>query len=89
LNKKDIKSILIQYVIKATFSDKISSKNIDLDKSLLDTGILDSYGIIELTEYIESKWNFVIPEEEFILENFGSVNKMTNYIYSKLSSEIF
>ncbi len=85
MNTKDIKSILIEYVIKSTFSDNINSENIPFDKSLLDTGILDSYGIIELTEFVESKWDFVIPDDEFIIENFGSINKISEYISRKKS----
>ena len=54
------------------------------DESLLLNGILDSFAIIELVEFIESKWSIKIEDEEFSLENFGSINKIVAFIKKKI-----
>ena len=89
MNPEDIKIKLIEYVIENSFLENINQENIPLDESLLDTGKLDSYGIIELTEFVESNWNFVIPDQEFIIENFGSINKITEYILRKKNPRMY
>ena len=74
---------LLNYVL--TKSDLDIIEEIPLDKSLLAEGILDSYGIIELVEFIESHWGITIKDEEFTHEKMGSVNKMAKLIIEKIS----
>ena len=59
-------------------------KNFPLDKSLVELGFMDSFGIIDTVTYIENKWKIKIDDIEITKEKFGSVNKMVNLIYSKL-----
>lgn len=56
---------------------------IPLDQSLHDLGILDSFEIIELVEFIEKNWAIRILDSELTKENFGSVNKMVEVIRAK------
>lgn len=84
--KLDIDSI-IEALIVFLKSDMGVSKdtNIPLDESLLAAGIIDSFAIIELAEFIESKWQFKIDDAEFTGMNFGSLNKIANFIVAKRS----
>ena len=65
-------------------SDLDDKNEIPVNKSLLDQGVLDSLGILELIEYIEEKWNIKIEDDEFNQDNFGSINKMEKFISVKL-----
>ncbi len=76
-----VKDTLIEFILKK--SDVNNKEEIPLDKSLLAEGILDSFGVIELVEYIENKWKIVIEDNEFTLETMGSINKMIKLINSK------
>ena len=69
---------LLNYIFEKSDLDNISE--IPLDKSLLAHGILDSFAIIELLEFIESNWSIRVKDEEFSIENFGSVNKIVSFI---------
>ncbi len=64
-------------------SDLDSIEEIPLESSLLIEGILDSFGIIELVEFVESDWQITIDDAEFNIENFGSVNKILEFIDRK------
>ena len=79
--KKTISKELIQYVFEK--SDCNTIDEIPLDRSLLADGVLDSFGIVELVEYIESKWSITIDDSEFTLERMGSINKMVLLISEK------
>ena len=57
-----------------------SEGDIPLDRSLLEAGIIDSYELIELIDFIESNWNIRIPDEDITRENLGSVYRMAAFI---------
>ena len=84
--KNDISGIqkdLLSYILEK--SDITEIAEIPLDSSLLLNGILDSFGVIELVEFIESHWKISIDDSEFTLEQMGSVNKMIELISRKLA----
>ncbi len=51
--------------------------------SLLDKGIIDSTGILELVGFLEDKFQVQVLDEELVPENLDSVNSLVNYIEKK------
>jgi acyl carrier protein len=82
-SKENIKKDIIKFLQKGNpqFS-KI--KNIPLNKSLVELGYMDSFGVIDVITYIEKKWKIKINDDEITKELFGSINKMTELVFSKL-----
>jgi acyl carrier protein len=80
---EDIKNTLISYVYDNSLTLEGGRENIPLDKSLLEVGLLDSYGIIELIGFIEKTWKMEISPEDFTVERMGSINKMAALIAEK------
>jgi len=56
------------------------------DDSLMERGIIDSTGVLELLEYIEEKFEITIEDEEVIPDNLDSLNKLTVFIEKKLKN---
>jgi acyl carrier protein len=56
------------------------------DASLLDEGIIDSLGVMELVEFASSHFGVVIAPDEVTLANFDSVNKLADFVVGKLKS---
>ena len=56
-----------------------------LNESLVELGYIDSFGVIDLVTYLENKWKVKIENAEITKEKFGSISKMINLVYSKLS----
>jgi D-alanine--poly(phosphoribitol) ligase subunit 2 len=44
------------------------------------SGILDSAGLMELILWYESEFGLSIPQEDFTIENLGSVDLMVGYL---------
>lgn len=59
-------------------------KNIPLDKSLLELGLIDSFGVIEIITYLEKKYKIRINDNEITKEKFGSLNKMSKLVSEKI-----
>jgi acyl carrier protein len=53
------------------------------DASLLEAGVIDSTGILELTLFVEETFEIKIADEEISPENFDSVNRIVTYVQSK------
>ena len=53
------------------------------DDSLLDTGILDSTGVLELIEFLEEKYQISVEDTETVPENLGSIAGLTRYVSAK------
>ena len=51
--------------------------------SLLDKGIIDSTGVLELVAYLQSEFGIEILDEEIIPDNLDSIFKLTQYIQRK------
>jgi acyl carrier protein len=49
----------------------------------METGILDSTGVMELVAFLDSAFGIVIAEEEIIPENLNSLDNISAFIVRK------
>jgi acyl carrier protein len=56
--------------------------------SLLEKGILDSTGVLELVEYLEENFGFSVEDQEMIPENLGSIDNIVTYVQKKIGVAI-
>ncbi|HSN43535.1 MAG TPA: acyl carrier protein [Propionibacteriaceae bacterium] len=54
------------------------------EESLLLTGVLDSTGILELIQFLESDFGIVVQDTETLPDNLGSVANLVRYVSRKL-----
>jgi acyl carrier protein len=57
----------------------------DNDDSFLQEGIVDSVGVLELVLFVEETFGLTVDDQEITPDNFDSVNKLANYIRSKMN----
>lgn len=55
------------------------------DDTLVENGIIDSTGILELIEFLESSFDIEVSEAETVPENLGSITSLTKFVMSKRS----
>ena len=55
-------------------------RTMQLDESLLETGIIDSMVMVGLTAFIEEKYGFRVDEDDMVPENFETLEAIANYI---------
>ena len=53
------------------------------DASLLDEGIIDSTGVLELIAFLEDEFAFQVQDEEMLPENLDSIANLTAFIQRK------
>jgi acyl carrier protein len=55
------------------------------DDDLIEEGIIDSTGILELIEFLESHFQVEVSEAETVPQNLGSISSLTEFVMSKRS----
>ena len=50
---------------------------------MVDAGIMDSYGIIELITFIEKEFAITVPNDAITPERFGSIDLMAEYVLER------
>lgn len=58
--------------------------DLENEASLLDEGIIDSTGILELVAFLEEQFNVHIEDEEMIPENLDSIDHISEFIKRKI-----
>jgi len=56
---------------------------IDSDQSLIESGIMDSTGVLELVEYLETTFEIKVADEELVPENLETINNIIRFLASK------
>ena len=79
----EIREKIRTYVIDSFIKDE--AIGLDDDLSFIETGIIDSVGVLELVAFIETTFDFRVEDEELIPENLDSVNEIVTYIQSKIA----
>lgn len=78
---QSIQNKLVNFICRNCLVDKNS---LLLDKSLIDQGIIDSFGLIEISTFITHEFDITVLNNEMNRMNFGSVLKIVAFIESKL-----
>lgn len=53
-------------------------------QSLLETGVMDSTGVLELIAFLEQTYGITVADNEIIPENLDSIDNMVRYLASKV-----
>ena len=84
-NNGDIKEKIRNYIIE-TFLFGSTDEPINDEDSFLETGIIDSTGILELIEFVEETYSIKVDEAELIPENLDSLNNLDKFIKDKMKN---
>jgi acyl carrier protein len=69
--------------ISANFAVPGGAESLKDDVSLLEEGIMDSTGVLDLVMFIEETFGIQVKDEELIPENLDSVNKLVAFVERK------
>lgn len=79
-----IRALLLAFVAR---SFNVSEDEVALDSSLIDQGVIDSFGLVEITAFIEKELGVTIREADMTREAFGSLDKMATFIVARQRGE--
>ena len=77
-SKESIRS----FILKNFLFDQNDGSLTD-DTSFLEQGIIDSTGVLELVEWLETTFSIKIEDEELLPENLDSINRLVQFVAAK------
>ena len=77
-----IRAELTEFIVTNYLFGDVSRAPRDED-ALVDEGIIDSTGVLELIEFLESHFGIEVSEAETLPQNLGSISALTEFVMSK------
>jgi acyl carrier protein len=56
------------------------------DDSLLDGGIVDSTGVMEVVTFLEESFGITVDDDELVADNLDSVTALSGFVQRKLTT---
>ena len=81
--KHDI-SLAVRRFIGENFLFRDDGDAITHEASLLEAGIIDSTGVLELVSFLETEFGIEVQDDEMLPENLDSIGAISNYVARKL-----
>lgn len=85
LTEIDIKEKTKKF-IRSNFLLGDETKTLDDNESLLEKGIIDSTGVLELVEFIQETFKIKVEDEEMLPDNLDSLNNVAAFVNSKFKN---
>lgn len=74
----------IRAFIADNFLFRENRAELDPSESLLEAGLIDSTGVLELVAFLESRFGIQVTDAEMVPENLDSVRALVTYVRGKL-----
>ncbi|MEN8153768.1 MAG: hypothetical protein ABFR75_07065 [Acidobacteriota bacterium] len=71
----DIKEVILDYV-KEEYLDEEDEMDVSYDTPLISGGIVDSFSMVSLKRFLETKFKIQIPDAKATPEAFDTVNNI-------------
>lgn len=75
---EEMKNIILQYVIEEYLED--DDEEITYDTPLISGGFVDSFSMVSLKVFLETKFKINLPDDKATPEAFDSVNNIVNLV---------
>jgi acyl carrier protein len=76
---ENVKDVVLDYVKKEYLEDG-DDRVINYDTALITGGFVDSFSMVSLKVFLETKYNISIPDEKATPEAFDSVNNIVELL---------
>ncbi len=71
-----------QFIVKELISDGSGAELTDTG-SLIDSGVIDSLGIMSLLGFLEENFSIQISGEDLVPDNFASISTISDFVALK------
>lgn len=83
---RDFASDVRKFVLKSF--PRARTKEVKNSDSLLESGLIDSLGVLDVVAFIEREYSTIVEEEELSPENFQTIDRIAAFIRSKTARRV-
>lgn len=81
-NEHQFRSEIRQFVLDELLLGETASM-LDDDESFLETGTIDSTGVLEIVMFLEHNFQLNVQDRELVPENLDSVSRLVQFVMRK------
>lgn len=82
-----IRAQVHEFIMQNFLFDGVTvTQDLDDDASLLERGVVDATGVLEVMLFVEDTYGLQVSEADLAPENFDTVNTIARYIASQLTN---
>lgn len=81
----EVRSELVEFIVTNFLFGDVQRTPADED-SLVEGGIIDSTGILELIVYLEERFGIEVSDTETVPANLGSIANLTRFVLVKTAA---
>lgn len=63
-------------------------QNVQDSDALLEKGMLDSQGVLEVVLFIEQEFGVIVEDDDLVSENFQTIERIAGYVQSKIGARV-
>ena len=75
----------VRHFIEENFLFREDRAAISDNESLIDAGLIDSTGVLELVGFLETAFSIQVADADIVPENLDSIRTIVNYVESKFA----
>jgi acyl carrier protein len=79
---KDVESTIKSFMLES-FPTGSPEFRLEEDTSFLESGLIDSMGVLELVDFLEGEFGIDVGDSELVPENLDSIQNICRYLESK------
>ena len=83
-SREAVERAIRDYIVESFLLD---DDELDVDTSLIGSGIIDSTGMMEIVAFIEETYGLEVDERDLVPENFDSVSRLACYVLGDKRSD--
>lgn len=72
---EDLKDVILDYV-KEEYLDEDDDMEVSYDTKLISSGIVDSFSMVSLKRFLETRYSIQIPDAKATPDAFDSINNI-------------
>jgi acyl carrier protein len=76
----------IRQFLTDNFPLSAEGASLEREDSLIEVGVIDSTGVLELIGFIEERYELEVRDEEVLPENLDSIANITRFVGEKLGA---
>jgi len=79
--EQEVRQFVVENFVRTAGDGQFSNTD-----SFLETGLIDSMGILNLVEFVRGQYAIQIEDEELVPEHWDSVRQVADFVQGKMST---
>ena len=64
------------------------NRNLRMDDPLLENGIIDSLGVLDLVTFVEQQFAISVADDELVPDNFKTIERLAAFVRTKSNNGV-